>query len=111
MLNVISEYIVAGTDKYQGYTGGTYVENVISFEPYESEITLIPPETTVVSEEAKQKAVMFLVILLNHLEEVSSSSMDGGMLCSSGWLWHSKNSEIRILHHRGNLSSSDRGVR
>ena len=53
MLNVISEYIVAGTDKYQGYTGGTYVENVISFEPYESEITLIPPETTVVSEEAE----------------------------------------------------------
>ena len=53
MLNVISEYIVAGTDKYQGYTGGTYVENVISFEPFESEITLIPPETTVVSEEAE----------------------------------------------------------
>lgn len=53
MLNVISECIVAGTDKYQGYTGGTYVENVISFEPYESEITLIPPETTVVSEEAE----------------------------------------------------------
>ena len=55
MLNVISEYIVAGTDKYQGYTGGTYVENVISFEPYESEITLIPPETTVVSEEAEEE--------------------------------------------------------
>ena len=43
-LNVLNEVIVAGNGVYKVYTGGTFNEKIISYEPlYVAEITLIPP--------------------------------------------------------------------